>query len=133
METLSTRSMHVFVAGSLALLGFRAVVWIPHTIISSRSVMLSAGVMATSLALPIAIALLVGNPRAVLWAKIYLWTDLLGATAMICFSVLGKLVTSVIGPPLDMNDVSALLTSLVILLLLRWSRSKRFSNVERLT
>lgn len=113
--------------GALALIGFRVLIWLPYYFIASIpmiSVRLITSLV-TAVALPIGIATLLGRASAICCAKIYLW-----------FSV----ITACVAIPLDyyfdrehtlrsaLRYLPELLSAVVLLALIFWSRSRKFEN-----
>jgi hypothetical protein len=128
MNKMSAKIIQMFVAGALALMGFHALVWTPYYLVVSKDLVLVIGSMFSVLALLIGVAMLVGSKRAVLWAHIYLWICVLGAVAMVCPPLLVMLHIVTVAPHLVWRNVSDLFTSLILLGLLFWSRSRRFRD-----
>ena len=81
MNKLSARDLQVFVAGALALWGFRALIWLPYDFLAPIQSFVwftrIASAVVVGLALPLGVAIFVGNKRAILLTKIYLWLVLI--------------------------------------------------------
>ena len=78
MNKITARDIRLFVAGALALAGFRAWIMIPYELMVLRdSVLIGAGILA-GLALPIGIGIFLGRWSAMFWAQVYLWVKFLG-------------------------------------------------------
>jgi hypothetical protein len=124
---ISARDIRVFVAGALALIGFRALVSIPHSVTLSidsahmgRAVI---GDLIVGLALPIGIGVFLGRWSALFWAQIYLWLKFIGACIAIPFFwyFSHEKVWS-----LALRIVPEILVAAVLLGLVFWSTSERF-------
>jgi hypothetical protein len=78
MIKLSAREIQLFVAGALALLGATALMRIPFYYVEALPLVGFRTVpsVIAGLALPVGIAILLGNQSAVLVARIYLWVIL---------------------------------------------------------
>jgi hypothetical protein len=85
MNKISSRDIRLFVAGALALAGFRAWILIPYGLIVSRDSVLIGGAVFAGLALPIGIGIFLGRWSAYFWAQIYLWLKLIGVCIAIPF------------------------------------------------
>jgi hypothetical protein len=125
MNKISAKSIQMFVAGALALMGFHSLIWIPYYIVVFQSIVLAGGSIFSCLALLIGVAMLVGSERAIFWARIYLLFCIVGAVAMPCLSVL-----SVPGAPhlSWWRSASDILTPAILFWLLVLSRSKHFRD-----
>jgi hypothetical protein len=125
MKKISAKSIQMFVAGALALMGFHSVIWLPYYIVFSQSVALAGSSIFSGLALLIGLAMLFGSERAIFWARIYLLLGICGAIATICLSVLPILEKPM---HLSWRSVSDILTPVILFGLLAWSRSKHFRD-----
>jgi hypothetical protein len=101
MSKISTREVQVFVAGAFALWGFRALIWLPSDFLAPVQNFMwftrIAGAVVVGLALPLGVAIFVGNKRAILLTKMYLWCVLVvGFIDMIGFLPLGSKALRVI-------------------------------------
>ena len=132
MHKLSANKIQTFVAGALALMGFRALVWLPYYLVVSKghvSVMGAFGAIFSGLSLWIGIAMLVGSKAGVWWAHVYLRLCSLGSVGMGCIYALAALnVWTPYLPHATWRKLSELPTPVILLLLLIWSRSKRFGD-----
>jgi hypothetical protein len=125
MKNISAKSIQMFVAGALALMGFHALIWIPYYLIYSKDIVFVGGAIFSGLALLIGLAMLAGSERAMFWARIYLLLGIVGAVVRICLSVFP---ISSPQPHLGWRSVSDLLTPAILFGLLVWSRSKHFRD-----
>lgn len=120
----------MFVAGALALIGFRALIGLPYFLIPHNGVrFFPANIAANAvlgLALLIGIAILVGIACAIRLAQIYLWLWFGSGAALVFISVFH--IYSPKGPHFDWGRSIGLLTPMILLALLAWSHSKRFQN-----
>jgi hypothetical protein len=100
MIKISAKDAQVFVAGAMALWGFRALIWLPSELVFGHGVYIFASIL-TALALPLGVAMLAGKPQAVHWIQVYLWFNLIAGFLVIVgtFIPLGskalKYITSV--------------------------------------
>ena len=127
MNKISAKSIQTFVAGALALSGFHYLFWIPYDIVVSKSIALAAGSMLSGLMLWIGIAMFTGSERAIFWARVYLLLSIVSEVLFVCFSVF-----QLLPKPLHLSwwrTTSDLLTSIILLWLLVWSRSERFHQM----
>jgi hypothetical protein len=125
MNKISAKSIQMFVAGALALMGFRSLVWVPYYLIVFKDLFFLISSIFSGLALWIGIAMLIGSGRAIFWARIYLLLGIVSAIAMPClsaFSVPGALHLS------WWRSASELLTPVILFWLLAWSRSRHFRD-----
>jgi hypothetical protein len=125
MNKISAKSIQMFVAGALAIMGFHSLIWLPYYIVFSQSIALAGGCIFSGLALLIGVAMLVGSERAIFWARIYFLLGICGAIATFCLSVF-----PILPKPLHLGwrSVSDLLTPAILFGLLVWSRSKHFRD-----
>jgi hypothetical protein len=125
MNKISAKSIQMFVAGALSLMGFHSLIWLPYYIVFSQSIALAGGSIFSGLALLMGVAMLIGSERAIFWARIYLLLDIVSAIAMTCLSAL-----SMPGAPhlSWWRSVSDLLTPAILIWLLVLSRSKHFQD-----
>jgi hypothetical protein len=70
---ISARDIRLFVAGALALAGFRALIWIPYYFTVPIEPIRIVGAIITGLTLSIGIGIFLGRWSALLLAQIYLW------------------------------------------------------------
>jgi hypothetical protein len=127
MKNISARNIQMFVAGALAFMGFRELFWLPYYFIVSKDAHLVIGCILSGLSLLIGISIFVGNPRAILWAKIYLGLNILVFPFIFfLFSVL-HISTSKM-QNFGLKSILGFATVFVLYLLLVWSTSKRFSD-----
>lgn len=122
MNKLSARDIQLFVAGALALIGFRALIWLPYSVVGSGPLMglLVVRSLIMGLALPIGIVMLMGRAAATRVAQIYLWVTLtLGCVAVFVPDQAGRL---------SWGSAPEVLVALVLLGLILWSRSRRFDG-----
>jgi hypothetical protein len=127
MSKLSRRDIELFVAGALALIGFRALIGLPYYFAASTPMI---GVrfitsLLTALALPIGIAILLGRASAIFCAQIYLWVVIVAACVAI--PVYYHFVPDH-SAGLMWRVIPELLVAVVLLALIFWSRSRRFRN-----
>jgi len=113
----------MFVAGALSLTGFRELFWLPYYFVVSKDIHLVIGSLLSGLSLLIGISIFVGNPRAILWAKIYLGLNIL---VFIVISLLHIPASKT--QNFDLKSALGFATVFILYLLLVWSTSKRFSN-----
>jgi uncharacterized membrane protein len=124
MNKISAKSIQTFVAGALSLSGFHYLFWTPYYVVVSQSIALAVGSMLSGLMLWIGIAMLTGSERAIFWARVYLLFSIVSEVLFVCFSVF-----QLLPKPLHLSwwrTTSDLLTSIILLWLLVWSRSERF-------
>jgi Ca2+/H+ antiporter len=127
MNKLSRRNVQMFVAGALALTGFRELFWLPYYLVVSKDVHLVTGSILSGLSLLIGISIFVGNARAILWAKIYLGLNILVfAVIFLIFPLLHSLTSK--PQNFSLKSVLGFATVFILYLLLVWSTSKRFSD-----
>jgi hypothetical protein len=122
MSISTAKHVQMFVAGALALIGFRAWVWLPHYIFMRESVFIVA-VAVEGLALPIGIAMLLGSLRAVRLAEIYLGLDVVGM--IVSLVVFALHVLPLQAPHGNWTRILDLVIPLALLALLVWSRFPR--------
>jgi hypothetical protein len=127
MNNVSAKSIQMFVAGALALMGFQPLVWLPYYLVVSKSIALAGGSIFSGLALVIGVAMFLGKPSAARWAQVYLWLGIVGAVAMI-FCILFHVFPMKETPWSLWRGTFDLLASVILLLLLVWSRSKHFRD-----
>jgi hypothetical protein len=124
---ISARDIRVYVAGALALAGFRALVSIPYSIaLSSDSAHIGRAVIGgliVGLALPIGIGIFLRRWSALFWAQIYLWLKIIGGCIAVPFfwyfyhDKIGRLV---------LLSVPEILVVAVLLGLMFWTTSEKF-------
>jgi len=126
MNKISPKSIQLFVAGALALTGFRDLFWLPFYFVYSKDTVLIVSSILTGIALVLGISILRGFERAVHWAIVYLALSVGLALAIMFFSL------SHTPPPRPPNfawkTVGSIITPLTLLVLLLWSRSKYFQD-----
>ena len=123
MKNVSAKNIQMFVAGALALTGFRELFWLPYYLAVSKDFHLVTGSILSGLSLLIGISIFVGNPRAILWAKIYLGLNIVVfAVIFLIFPLLHKTQN------FDLKSALGFATVFILYLLLVWSTSKRFSD-----
>ena len=122
MNKIPAKSIQMFVAGALALMGFHALIWTPYYLIYSKDIVFVGGSIFSGLALLIGVAMFAGSVRAMLWARIYLLLGIVGAIVSICLSVF-QIVPK--APHLSWWRVTSdFLTPAILFGLLVWSSSK---------
>jgi len=122
MSKITTREVQVFVAGAMALWGFRVLIWLPSEFFVPTHnffwfVRIVSSVI-TGLALPLGVAILVGRPRAIRLTQIYLWLFLvIGFIDMIGFLVpLGSKA---------LRYIAAISPDMLVCIVLLWLLSSR--------
>jgi hypothetical protein len=132
MSKLPTRDVQVFVAGAFALWGFRALIWLPSDFLAPIQSFVwftrIGGAVVTGLALPLGVAILFGNRRALFLTKIYLWLVLIVGVLSAVSIYYDKLV---IGVPLSWHAVmqitGGIAPDLLVCIVLLWFLcSRRF-------
>jgi hypothetical protein len=112
----------------MAVMGFRALFWIPHALVVRDSVYILAGIV-VGLGLPLGVGILGGRPRVLRVAEVYLALGFLGMCALFGVSRLGGLPAG--APPVSWWALVDLTIPLVLLILLVWSRIQHGErNVE---
>lgn len=127
MSKLSTRDIELFIAGALALIGFRALIWLPF-FFSASTPMIGVRLISsllTALALPIGIAILLGRASAILCAQIYLWVILV--SGCVAIPVYDHFIPENSGGFVR-RSIPELLVAVALLVLIFWSRSRRSRN-----
>jgi hypothetical protein len=123
MNKISSRDIRLFVAGALALAGFRALILIPYDLIVLKDSVLAGGAVITGLALPIGIGMFLGRWSAFFWAQVYLWLKfLLGCFAIPVYWYFFHAKVE----RLALRSVPEILVSAVLLGLVFWTTSERF-------
>ena len=122
---LSTRDIQLFVGGALALTGFRALIWLPYYYAVSLDFGRIISFMITGLALPIGIAILMGRASAVTLAQIYLWLMIISGFVVVPIFCYFVPATS---SHLLWAAIPEMLVSIVLLVVIYWSRSRRFKH-----
>ena len=125
MNTISPKSIQMFVAGALALIGFNALIWIPYYLFDSKNGFLVFGALVSGLALLIGIAILRGRTQAIWWGQFYLCFGIVLVVASTAYFHFFKPDATV---PNHWRTASDLLTRFFLLGLLAWSRSKRIRD-----
>lgn len=115
---MNTR-VQTFVGGAIALMGFRALLWIPRGLIVRDSVYIMAGLV-IGLGLPLGLAILRGLPSAPRLAEAYLALCVLGPLISVEVSKLGMLPGS--APRLGWWSLSDIIAPAVLLAFLLWGR-----------
>ena len=72
MNKISAKSIQIFIAGALALIGFHAIIRAPYFLANSNHIALASDIF-ECFGLLIGIAMLFGNARAIWWARIFLF------------------------------------------------------------
>lgn len=124
MNKITGKSVQIFVAGGLAIMGFRSLAWTPYYLFDLPTAAVANFVL-SGVELLIGIAILVGREQALTWARVYLLFDIcleIVATCLSEFRILPR------PPHLSWRSVSDVLTPALLLGLLAWSRSKRFRD-----
>jgi hypothetical protein len=121
----TSKRIQAFVAGALAIIGFRALVWAPHYFAARDSVYI-LGCLGDGLALPIGVAILVGSSRAIRLAEIYLLLEVVGLFALVVAFALHLLPPG--APNISWRSVPDLLVPLFLLSLLIRSRLLRHES-----
>jgi hypothetical protein len=125
MKKISERDIQLFVGGAFALIGFRALVWLPSTLWSSPDAGRIISSVITILALPIGIGILFGRTQALRLAQLYLWlTIIAGCIVIPTFYYFSRSK----GGRISRSLVSEMLVSTVLLGLIFWSRSRRIRH-----
>ncbi len=128
MNKITERDIRVFVAGAFAFYGFEALVWLPSFFGLPAQGLVWASLIASSLvralSLPIGLAILLGNQRAILLAKIYIWLEiLLDLTIAVTTTCLQNFPAPAQKMPFPVGQfISDLLVSIVLLWLLSTRR-----------
>jgi hypothetical protein len=117
---MNTR-VQAFVGGAIAVIGFRALIWIPHGVAARDSVYILAGIL-VGFGLPLGVAILRGHPKALRLAEIYLALGVLGMCLAFVVSKLSILPAS--APGLAWWSLSDLIAPVVLLVLLFWSKAQ---------
>ena len=125
MKNISARNIQLFVAGALALTGFRALIWLPYYMTVSRDSVLIVGAIITGLALPIGIGIFKGRTASILLAQIYL--SLVLIAGCIAIPVVWHFFPEKVGR-MTFSGVPELLIIVVLLALIFWSNSPRFRH-----
>lgn len=112
----------MFVAGALSIIGFRALVWLPHYVVSRDSVFV-VGYVVIGMGLPLGVAMLVGSLRAIWIAEMYLLLGVVGMCAVLVVSACHILPPE--APHASWRSAPDLLVSLCLLALLLWTRFPR--------
>jgi hypothetical protein len=121
--------LQAFIGGAIALIGLRALFWIPDGIVGGDSVYILAGAL-VGLGLPLGIAMLRERSRAARLAEIYLALQVLGMLIVFAISKSGKLSPS--APRSNWRSLSDVIVPAVLLLLLLCIRTGHGNkNVEQ--
>ena len=127
---ISARDIQVFVAGALALLGIRALLYLPYYLAAPVHSFAWVGHLfgscSAGLDLPIGLAILFGRRWGILLAQIYLWLSLvLGIINGFYFGM-------VLGSSKALSYISTISPDLIIQVALLWliwlSQSKKFRH-----
>jgi len=125
MSKLSARDIQLFVGGALALTGFRALIWLPYYFtVSLDSVRIIASIV-TGLALPIGVSMLMSRGRGILLAQIYLWLVMI--SGCVAVPIFWHMFPEKAGR-MALASAPDILVAIVLLGLIFWSRSQRFSH-----
>ena len=132
MNKISARDIQLFVAGALAMMGFRTLIWIPYYIVQAHYLVIVSSLI-TGIALPIGLGIFFGRPSALLWAQIYLGLCV-GATMLVLpvywFTTSGRTTPTTF--PIQ-SLAPELLTDLALLALIFWSRSRKLAGESQAT
>lgn len=112
----------MFVAGALAVSGFRALISIPHYFVLKDSVLI-VGAFIAGLALPIGIGIFLGRWSAFFWAQIYLWLKFIAGCIVI--PVFWYFYHVKVGR-LALSIVPEILVAAALLGMIFWTTSERF-------
>ena len=121
---LSAKNIQLFVAGAIAISGFRGLVTLPSQGWDSKGIQLAVTVIMSFIGLLIGVAMLVGKAQAIRWARIYLGVSVTLTFVMLDFALVYGFSRGM--PQFEWKYVSAFAVPLVPWLLLLWSGSKRF-------
>ena len=123
MNKISSRDLHLFVGGALALMGFRALIWLPYHFITSFDLIRIASSIVGGLLLLIGVGILQGRAWGIQWAEIYLWLSVVSGCIVI---PVFYYFFSTKGASAPLRSLPDALVSIVLLSLIYWSRSRRF-------
>jgi hypothetical protein len=127
MRKPSARIIQVFVAGALAYLGFDSTLLGFYGLVHSQGDMAVTGFIVGPMVLLVGVAIVAGSVRALLWAQIILWLCLIQDVISICVFVFRKFGISLHVPHMSLYySISSLIELSALLLLIAWSRSRRF-------
>jgi hypothetical protein len=127
MNKIPAREVQVFVAGALALWGFRALIWLPTYLFTATHdtwwISRIIGTLTTGLTLPLGVTILLGKTRAIRWAQIFLWWSLvLISISAMCLQV------AHLGPK-GLNYIKIAAPDLLVCIVLLWLLcSQRFQD-----
>ena len=129
MSKLSARDIQMIIAGAFIFPAFESLIWLPRSLIYSRDSVFVFAAVCSCLALPLGIGILLGSIRALRLAQVYLWVCFIGSAINICLSVV-RMYQVVPGPPHFSlyRSLSDFLIDATLLMLLIWSRSRRFRH-----
>ena len=125
MKKISARDIQLLVAGAFALMGFRALIWLPYYFVTSADLVRIINTTVTGLALPLGIGILLGRVSAIPVARIYLWLVVISGCIVIptfWYFAPEK------GGRIALRFAPELLVAIVLLGLIFWSRSRRFNH-----
>ncbi|MGA3164250.1 MAG: hypothetical protein ABSD77_08680 [Verrucomicrobiota bacterium] len=129
MTKITARDIQVFVAGVLAYIGFESLVWTPDAIIHSHSSFAAVSFIVGVIALPLAVGIVAGSRRAILWTQVICWLCIIQDVVSIFVFVLAKFGISLRVAHMTLyRSIGSLLTLSALLLLIALSRSKRFGG-----
>ena len=126
MNKISAKSIQIFIAGALALIGFHAIIRAPYFLANSNHIALASDIF-ECFGLLIGIAMLFGNARAIWWAQIFLLLGIGESFVPIFFSIFHVFS---LRANLSFGSVANFLTPAILFGLLLWSHSKRFRDVS---
>lgn len=127
MTKITGRDLQVFVGGALAILGFSEFYWLPYYILEHRDAIVIIASLMAGLTLPLGMAILFNRKQSIVLTKIYLWLTISCAVIGLPFFEFSNHFKST---AVHWKTVLDLTTSVILLLLLHWSRSKRFQASE---
>jgi hypothetical protein len=126
MSKISARGIQIFVAGTLAYTGFQSFVWTFYVVGFTQSDFGATVISSFPVfGLLIAVVMLIGKERAILWALIYLLIYTLFGVG----GTIAEIISSSHALPreyLIWRFISDSLAPTILFLLLLWSRSQRF-------
>jgi hypothetical protein len=126
MRRITARDLHVVVAGALASKGFHALINVSYGIAAHRFTSDTAIWVLIGLLLPLSIAVLFYSKIALLLTRIYLGITLIGELgAFVSSEILGTKEFHIQYPG---AFVAGAMFDAILLALLLWSKSRRFSD-----
>ena len=125
MKRISHREIELFVAGAVALMGMHALIWMPRWFVAPLHPGSIAGWIVNVLAFPIGIGMLMGRPRAAVFAQIFLCLQLI--SGCLAVPIFWHFVpTEARG--MTWSSVRDVMVAGVLLGLMYWSRAHSHSN-----